>query len=206
MKTSIAILITSLGCLAWFSAGGQPKIPAIPPGTNQSRVDVVKRYTPSGWMGDGTNGTKYVQINKVCKSNTRPNRQTCIKITYSIGPSKWAGIYWLNEPDNWGDNPGDDFSSKGLRRVSFWARGERGGEVVEFKAGGIPTMPATGKPYRDSFKETTGELTLERNWKHYDINIEGRNLSSVIGLFCWVANEPSNPNGLTFYLDDICYE
>jgi hypothetical protein len=166
-------------------------------------LDVVKIYTPSGWMGDGTNGTKYVQIDQVCKINVRPQKQTCIKITYAVGPMTWAGTYWLNKPDNWGDKPGDDFSTKSFKRVSFWAKGERGGEVVEFKAGGVN---ADGKSYKDSFEKTIGQVTLEKDWKRYEIDIEGQNLSSVIGIFCWVASEISNPNGLTFYLDDIQYE
>lgn len=203
MKKYVSIVIISLGCLILLNAVGQPtpepKSSTATPGT----LDVVKIYTPSGWMGDGMDGTKYVQIDQVCKINVRSKKQTCIKITYALGPKTWAGTYWLNKPDNWGEKQGEDFSAKSFKRVSFWAKGERGGEVVEFKAGGVS---ADGKSYKDSFEVTTGKVTLEKDWKRYDINIEGQNLSSVIGIFCWVASGTSNPNGLTFYLDDIQYE
>lgn len=203
MKTYTKIMSTSVVCLLLFNVSGQqvPDPKNVKPTLNT--IDVVKRYTSSGWMGDGKDGTKYVQIDEACKINARPKRQTCIKITYAIGPERWAGIYWLNKPDNWGDKPGEDFSAKAFKRVTFWARGERGGEVVEFKTGGVSGV---GKPYKDSFEETTGKVTLEKDWKKYSVNIEGQNLSSVIGVFCWVANGTSNANGLTFYLDEIQFE
>ena len=198
------MIIVALGWLLWQNADGQvqdggPKNPSPKPNT----IDVLKFYPSSGWMGDGTSGTKYVQIDEACKSNVRPQRQTCVKITYSVGLVTWAGIYWQNKADNWGDKPGDDFSTKSFKKISFWARGEQGGEVVEFKAGGIST---DGKTYKDSFEVTTGKVTLEKEWKQYEIKIEGQNLSSVIGVFCWSASGTSNPAGLTFYLDDIQYE
>ena len=211
MKLSINILLPTLGCLLICNAGGQSKLPPpTNPDPNPNTLDVVNLYAATGWMGDGTNGTKYVQIDETCKVNTRPKRQTCVKITYAIGPMTWAGMYWLNEADNWGDSPGADFSSRSFKKISFWARGERGGEVVEFKAGGVWPKPggasAPGRPYKDSFQVTKGKVKLEKDWKHYDISVEGQTLSSVIGVFCWVANVASNPSGLTFYLDDIQYE
>lgn len=204
MKMYASIIIASLGCLVCGNAAAQREAP--PPATPQLRpslLDVVRLYTSSGSMGDGTNGTKYVQIDDSCNSNTRPKRKTCVKITYSIGPMTWAGIYWLNKPDNWGDKPGEDFSSKGFKRISFWARGERGNEVVEFKAGGISS---TNKLHKDSFEVTLGKVTLEKDWSKHELSIEGQNVSSVIGLFCWSASVTSNPNGLIFYLDEIQYE
>jgi hypothetical protein len=205
MKICSNVIIMSLACLLWHSANAQiqgagPENPA----PKTVTIDVVKHYTATGWMGDGTNGTKYVQIDEVCKSNVRPNRQTCVKIAYSVGPATWAGMYWQNKPDNWGDKPGDDFSARSFKKVSFWAKGEKGDEVVEFKCGGIS---ADGKSNKDSFEATTGTITLEKNWKRYEINIEGLSLSSVIGVFCWSASETFNPTGLTtFYLDEIQYE
>jgi hypothetical protein len=198
------IVIVSLTCLLSRSSSAQVPVPG--PENSPAKpntIDVVKLYTSSGWMGDGTNGTKYVQIDEVCKSNIRPNKQTCVRITYSVGPMTWAGMYWQNKPDNWGDKPGEDFSKRPFKKVSFWVKGEKGGEVVEFKCGGIS---ADGKSYKDSFEASTGKITLERNWTHHEIPIEGQNLSSIIGLFCWSASGTSNPTGLTFYLDEIQYE
>jgi hypothetical protein len=52
------------------------------------------------------------------------------RIEYKQGPEKgWAGLYWQHPDNNWGDEPGVDLT--GAKRISFYARGERGGEIVE---------------------------------------------------------------------------
>ena len=53
--------------------------------------------------------------------------------TYTFGKKKWGGVYWQNKPDNWGHRPGNDYSGEGFTKITFWARGEKGNEVVEFK-------------------------------------------------------------------------
>ena len=184
-----------------YATGDMPTTPPIPKPKGQE-IDVAMFYVASGWMGDGEEGTQFVNLNEVCEEDPR-SVPTCQKITYTIGPKNWAGMYWLNKPNNWGDKPGEDLSKFAYSKVSFWAKGDKGGEVVEFKAGGVDSK---GKPYKDSFEVTTGKVRLERDWKRYEIDLTGRNLSSVIGFFCWVASGTANPNGLTFYLDDIYYE
>lgn len=166
--------------------------------------DIAATFTATGWMGDGAQGTTHVTLVK--NDTTKPHSPPqAIKVKYVIGPQKWAGIYWQNKPDNWGDKPGEDFSKTGYKRVTFWARGQNGREMVEFKAGGIDARDK-GKKYVDSFNATTGEITLDVEWKKYEIDLTGKDLSSVIGGFCWAANKDGNPNGLTFWLDDIQFE
>ena len=48
--------------------------------------------------------------------------------------------------------------------------------------------------------------TLTRRWKTYSINLRGRDLSYVLGLFGWYATAANNPGGTVFYLDDIRWE
>jgi hypothetical protein len=171
-------------------------------------VNIEQLFTPSGWMGDGEyteirNGVsvpKYISFSGA--DSTRPHaHRTSIKISYGFGPKRWGGIYWQNLPDNWGDSQGSNFSTKGFSRVTFWARGETGSEVVEFKAGGIDRPE---KHYRDSFVATTGLVYLSKDWKQYSIDLSGQNLSSVIGGFCWVASSSyNNSDQVAFYLEDI---
>jgi hypothetical protein len=187
---------------------------ATPPQANQSPTqanqsqgqrqgfDVAAQFTAAGFMGDGEQGRKYIQVLEAWTTDPHspPN---CIKVIYSPGPNGWGGVYWQNKPDNWGDQPGEDFSHAGYKKLTFWARGDTGGEVVEFKAGGIN---APGKPYKDSFEAATGKVQLEKGWKQYTLDLTGKDLSSVIGGFSWVAAASANPKGATFYLDDIFYE
>ncbi len=166
-------------------------------------LDVGVEFVASGWMGDGEQGRRYIELIEASEENPHSPPHG-IKITYKPGPSGWAGIYWQNEPDNWGRYMGEDLSGAGYRRLTFWARGARGGEIVEFLSGGIDS----GMNHKDSFKARTKprKITLTQDWTQYEINLEGKRLSSVIGGFAWVASRSANPKGLTFYLDDILFE
>jgi hypothetical protein len=104
----------------------------------------------------------------------------------------------LNKDCNWGQEKGFDLSNRGLTRITFWARGEHGNESVQFKAGGV----ASGFTYVDSFDyEPKLDANLSSEWRQYTIDLRGKNLSCVIGGFCWVCNSAA-----TFYLDDLKYE
>jgi len=165
-------------------------------------LDIGAQFYATGWMGDGEIGDKHIQLLEACSEDPQ-TQPYCIKITYqSFGIKAWGGIYWQNRPNNWGDEPGENFSKARYKYVIFWARGAKGGEIVEFKTGGINTP---GKKYRDSFEAKIGKVVLNKEWKKFRISLEGKNLSSVIGGFCWVASKAGNPQGLTFYLDDIMF-
>jgi len=162
---------------------------------------ILNQFIASGYMGEPDN-IELLESWKDTPCDTTDSDSFCIKITYTPGYTGWAGIYWQNRANNWGDCPGEDFSEYGFNQIIFWARGEKGGEVVEFKAGDISDP---NKKYKDSFRATAGRLRLTKDWKRYKISLKNKNLSSVIGGFCWVASGNANPKGLTFYLDNVQY-
>jgi hypothetical protein len=105
-------------------------------------------------------------------------------------------------PDkNVGEKPGRNL--KGYSKVTFWVKGQGGGELLTFKAGGH-TQPSL--PYQASFEAAIGPVMLTRDWQKQVIDLKGQDLSSVICAFVWVATADGNPNGCTFYLDDLQYE
>jgi hypothetical protein len=162
--------------------------------------EVDQAFAPSGWMGDGKDGTRYVSFNPAFRGRPRPGDSDGLttRISYTPGPQRWAGIYWQYPDSNWGDRPGRKVI--GAKRISFWAAGETGREVVEFKAGGI-----RGK-YSDSFEVSIGKVSLNQQWRHYTINLAGVNMSTVIGAFCIVfAADPLLPTSIV-HLDAIRYE
>ena len=126
-----------------------------------------------------------------------------IRIAYTAEGKEnngWAGLYWQHPPNNWGSRPGG-FNLNGARRLVFKARGEKGGEVVEeFKVGGI------AGDYADSGSASNGPITLSKQWKEYEIDLKGQELSSISGGFCWTMSRERNPDGAVFYLDDIRFE
>lgn len=158
----------------------------------------TNHFAPSGWMGD------YGDIKLDDNSKIEPAEgQTCIKIAYSAKAAQganWSGIYWQVPPNNWGDKPGG-YDLSNMTRLTFWARGEKGNEkIAEFKVGGI-----TGE-YGDSDSASIGPVVLSKEWKKYTVDLKGKNLSHVVGGFCWAASRDDNPDGFTFYLDEIRYE
>ena len=155
-------------------------------------------YTASGWMGD------YADLLMDEKNlSTAHSGTTSIKITYgnkATQGARWVGVYWQNPPNNWGTRPGG-YDLRGAKKLTFWARGESGGErIEEVKMGGI-----TGE-YADSDVAGIGPLALTTEWRQYTIDLEGKDLASISGGFSWATNLDANPNGCTFYLDDIRYE
>ena len=156
-------------------------------------------YVPSGFMPNG----KCLNFNDRWQENCGEGH-TCIRIEYDLECSRqdqrWAGIYWLNPPNNWGTRKGG-FDLKGATKVTFRARGEDGGEQIEeFTVGGI-----TGD-YPDSDKIIFGPVILSSEWKQYTIDLRGKDLSYISGGFAWSTNEEVNGDRCIFYLDDIKYE
>ena len=130
-----------------------------------------------------------------------------IQIAYSGAKTQgqgWAAsIGGIPPNSNWAQVDGG-FDLSCATKVTFWARGENGGEWAEFKVGGLHGQ------YNDSFGPvSTGSFRLTDEWKQYSISLAGKDLSHVIGGFVWVTNTDrnrGNPNGATIYLDDIRYE
>ncbi len=155
-------------------------------------------YVASGWMGD------YGDLKFNDKVLTNPHSgSTSLQVIYTNAATqgaRWAGMYWQNPPNNWGTRPGG-FDLTGAKKLTFWVRGDKGGErIEEFKIGGI-----TGE-YADSDVAGIGPVVLTTEWQQFTIDLEGKDLSSISGGFCWATNLDVNPDGATFYLDDIRYE
>lgn len=161
----------------------------------------ANRFTPSGYMPTG----ECLYMNDAWTESCAQGK-TCIKVIYDIDCSKkgrnWAGIYWLNPADNWGDRKGG-YNLTGAKKLTFWARGEKGGErIEEFKIGGVGrTME-----YPDSDSAFIGPVILTKEWKEYTIDLRGKDLSYISGGFAWVSNSDANPEACVFYLDEIEYK
>ena len=158
----------------------------------------VNHFFPTGLSGDQSD----VIFNLACRQ-TPHSGKTCVKIDYKNRCSQgkhWAGMYWQNPAYNWGYKSGGGFNLTCFSMLIFWARGEKGGEVIDaFASGG-----GEGD-YRDSSKSTINATVLTNEWKRYEIDLSGKDLSSISQGFSWTANYYRNRDGAVFYLDDICY-
>lgn len=162
------------------------------------KASPLNHYIPSGWMGD------YGDLKLDDRNTEDPaDGKTSIKWVYSgkgAQGANWAGVFWQIPANNWGEKPGG-FDLTGYKRLTFWARGAKGGEkIAEFKVGGIQGSMG------DSDEAMIGPIELTTKWKKYTIELADKNLTHIIGGFCWSASHDDNQDGFTIYLDEIRFE
>jgi len=128
MKKVIACLLL---CVGFVSAAVAPDVFYV----YSDRGDPRNHYYPSGFMGD------YGDLKIDTGSTENPQSgKTCIKWTYT-GERKqgagWAGCFWQAPANNWGEKKGG-YNLSAYTKLTFWARGSKGEEIInEFKVGGI---------------------------------------------------------------------
>ncbi|MDR1876470.1 MAG: hypothetical protein LBQ84_02460 [Flavobacteriaceae bacterium] len=202
LATIIAAIITAIIYYLPFSS-----TPPRPPGYN-----IGNEFHPAGYMGcfDKLDINPAYTIEPLSSPH-------CYKVKVDFSDScsaGFSGVYWTNTVDNsganWGQHSGTDLSNKGFSKVTFWAKGQKGGEVIEFGSGGINNTKDLKFKYKDSYAEkypTEGRnVTLTNSWQLYSIRLGKEDLSSVIGGFFFIVNRQANSTGITFYLDDISFE
>lgn len=202
-RSAVGALASVIVTLATLSAqtekkAGQDEAKPLP---LRAPFDMSNYFFPSGWMGKfEEKGKKLLEVNTTFRGKPRQGSSNglCVKLSYK--GSTWAGVYWQSPDGNWGDKPGRTIT--GASRVTFWAAGDHGGEVVEFKSGGS----GTGSKYRDTFEATTGQLRLDRDWKRYEISLANQDLSNVIGAFAVTIHGDEAKRGTAIYLDRIQFE
>ncbi|OQW96409.1 MAG: hypothetical protein BWK77_04860, partial [Verrucomicrobia bacterium A1] len=132
--------------------------------------------------------------------DTAPHEgRTCIRIAYE-DYGDWATVAWQNPGNNWGDFSGG-FDLSNATKLTFWAKGESGGERVEFMVG---MEQGQGAVSRDSLKASSGVVKLRKEWKKYTLSLEKMDRSRLItGFLCRIEGQ-GKP--VVFFLDDIQFE
>ena len=150
-------------------------------------------WIPSGYMGN----TGAIKMDGSCKDNPHSGK-TCQKWVYDAGDN-WAGVVWQSPANDWGKLPGG-YNLTGAKKLTFWARGEKGGEKVSFLFG----ILGAKEPYHDSDKGELKDVRLTTDWWQYSIDLHGMDLSCIKTGFGWTLGGQGAP--ITFYLDDIQWE
>ena len=185
----------------------------------QDFISAGNHFSERGIMCDSGDEYCVPLMDENCK--VLPHSGTsCIKCRFVSQKSNWGGWNFMNSSlqgtqttpqQNWGDVAGGGYNLCGATKLTFWARGEVGGERVKFFIFGIGRQPFTGKavkPYPDSEQQiSTGYLTLSTNWTQYTIDLTDKDLSRVLLGFAWQTKGSINHGqDITFYLDDIVYD
>jgi len=154
-------------------------------------------YFPSGWY----NGDDNMAFDDDWREDFH-NGFSCIKVIWNglLGDDgwKWNGIIWQEPEGNWVGNNGLGYDLTGATKLSFWAKTDDPGLRLIYMVG-YPNDSC------DEVCDTTAELTT--SWTYHDLDLSGRELSDICGGFAFIFTDvlDPNPNGCTFYLDDIKY-
>jgi hypothetical protein len=165
---------------------------------------------PAGWMSGGE-PARHLALGSGapgCHSGS-----DCLRFTFTSG-AHWGGIYWwppacgnsgtadawarIKRPGLCGVNVLAKGGFSAVSRLSFWAKGEKGGEVIEFRVGADDVLPRPGR--------SRGNVTLTPQWKLYQIPLKDVDLTDATVPFGWIATDLGNPAGAVFYLDDVQFE
>ena len=153
---------------------------------------------------------------------------SCIRCEQVTVRGDWGGWLFLNGflpkgetvPHlNDGKSDGQGIDLSGAEELRFAARGENGGEEVEFFTAGFGYDGQTGErkaKFADSAKkQSLGTVVLGKEWKEYSIPLEGADMSYIVCGFGYVLKAGigdaeigdgaagSGAGDKVFYLDDI---
>lgn len=155
----------------------------------EERLDNMP-WVPTGWMGNANRLT----LDEDYSDNVWEGEHA-IRLHFKARNS-WASVAWQHPPKNWGEQDGG-FDLTGATKLEIWARGERGGEKVNFGVGLIDRK----MDYPDSAIVKTRTIELQDEWRRYDLPLNGEDLSSLKTGF--VVTLESGRSPVTIYLDSI---
>jgi hypothetical protein len=150
-------------------------------------------YIPSGWMGD----IKAIQLYPAWTDRPQSGK-TCLRCKFNANKG-WGGVAWQNPPNDWGDRAGG-YDLTRAKKLTFFARGEQGGEIVSFGFGVIPH----NKKFADTGEGRLEKVVLGKEWQRYEIPITNQDLTRIKTGFVWTVASRGQP--VVFYLDNILWE
>ena len=180
--------------------------------------DTENHYTQKALMA----GTDVLLVHDMDEnwSDAPYSGRNCIRCEQVTREGDWGGWLFLNGylpegskvPElNDGTADGQGLDLRGAERLTFFAKGEKGGEQVEFFTCGFGfnsewKIPVVAFP-DSSTKRSTGVVTLTREWTQFSIDLSSADMSSIVCGFGYVLKGNAFGNGeKVFYLDEIRFE
>lgn len=194
---SFLLLVVLVNFLLPLAACGQEETDdggaAEEAGTLDAPFVVAKHFEPTLW-GEAENVV--LEASYTGELSPGDDDGKCLRLVYEPGPKRWAAVYW-QPPRKAGVRTGKAVS--GATKVTFWAKGGKGGEVIEAKGAGVPAV---------SLLKRSEPVILSGGWQQFEVELDDADLSEVVGAFGvrWRSFESENPEGLTVFLDEIRYE
>jgi WD40 repeat protein/serine/threonine protein kinase len=170
----------------------------------------MNHFHQRNWMGDN-----YDNIPEMNETSDGMDGSTGIEARIDFRNHEWGGYIFAEgliddstkkSIPNYGDFK-VGFNLTEAKRLTFHARGRKGGEVVEFFTAGLGHGSSLKYPDSSS-KISLGFVKLSYEWKKYEINLSGHDLSRIAGGFAWMSSAEKNPGKqtLSFLMDEIRFE
>ena len=195
---AIAVVVLLAGLLVHrmlpLQDNGSPPLPIEP----STQLDTL--YFASGYMGAwGPESNPHLAVKKT-SGKLNGDAVAVTEIVLTPGASEpWAGLYWQYPDKNWGEEEGRNLT--GYRKITFFARGAKGGEIVKFLSGDIKGL---------TFEDThfvSQETVLSNTWTQYTMDLAEQDLTNVIGAFAFsISLNDNDGEEVTFYLASIMLE
>ena len=156
-------------------------------------------------VGDAKEGSAYVQVDEDF-IDSENHCEFCTRIEFVSGPQGEAGLAYVL------DNA-LDFSN--AKSVTFFAMGEKGGEKVKFKVAGKKLDKLGVKadevlrpgPFKEhKFALTTGEVSLDKDWRKYTVDLNGVDLTGITHPFGIEMSSSKATGNQVFYIKHIIYD
>ena len=147
-------------------------------------------------MGDAKRGSAYIKIEQdfVDPDN---HCEFCLRVEYVPGPDGKAGFAYAIDKS---------LDIKDAKRLTFFVKGEKGGEKVRFKAAGKDIESyqlGKGLVKSEKFAAKTSDITLGTNWKKYEIDLNKADMTKITQAFGFDFDRPSNGKPMVFYLKGV---
>ena len=151
-------------------------------------------------------GDAEVDPNSLKISSTFGDEENGHIIQYTPASLGFAGIAYKADKN---------YDLSNAQRVVFFAKGQNGGENVTFAAVGRNTNAAgfnntdetLGSAFNNqNFSLISEDVSLDREWKRYQISLEGVDLQRISHPFAFIVHQGPGPEAVTFTLRDITYD
>ncbi|MBN1897780.1 MAG: hypothetical protein JW827_03300 [Spirochaetes bacterium] len=151
----------------------------------------INNCIPSGWAGD------FRDLKIDHKWTINPKKGTsCMKIEYSaetVG-AKWASLNFAQNPYNHWTSIRGGYDLSTAKKIYFYARGNKGDEVVEFRMA----------PLKGQQAKISKRIELSKEWKKYELELNNK-FEDMAGGFSVLVKASDNSGTVTFYIDEIYY-
>jgi hypothetical protein len=167
---------------------------------------VRDKFKEKQLAGDAEDGSKFLKVNEEF-IDPENHCEFCTRVEYVPGPEGEAGF-------SYEDLKGLDLSN--AKKVRFWVMGEEGNEKIKFKLAGKSLDKIQDRLDRlesrlnsifesERFALTTEEVTLDNDWKKYEVDLSGVDLKGITHPFAFELAE-NGAEKQVLYIKGVIYD